>query len=305
MAAYKYLASIIIPTYNREEFLKESIESALNQTYPYVETIVIDDGSVDSTQEILQRYDGRIRTYTQERNMGQSAARNVGVKNAKGQWLRFHDSDDVLDGDAIEHIISLVDSIDEQDRSNSIILNNLRIVLENGIVENATTVSGFNSLEPKQKILAMLAGLVPMGSFSGHRDVFIKNKFDETLRNHEDTELVLRCAMGGVNVWDLGRHTGSRRRHEQQVSRQLRRKNANKLWTMITRRTLAQLPLRDQMWYHTNMMKGNICGIKIRKWRQAYNTLQHMFPTKISIQLAESYLDVASSINRRFLHKKS
>ena len=157
MASCKYLVSIIIPTYNHEAFLEESIESALNQTYPYVEVIVIDDGSVDGTQEIIQRYDGRIRAYAQERNMGQSAALNVGIKNATGQWLKFHASDDVLDSDAVERIISLVNSIDEEDRNNSIILNNYRILLENEIVENETAVSGFNSLEPRQKILAMLA----------------------------------------------------------------------------------------------------------------------------------------------------
>lgn len=305
MASCKYLISIIIPTYNREEFLKESIESALNQTYPYVEVVVVDDGSVDTTQEILRRYDGRIKAYTQKRNMGVSAALNVGIKGATGQWLKFHGSDDVLDSDAVEHILSFANSIDEQNRNNSIILNNLRIMSENGFVENATTVSSFNSFESRQKILAILAGLVPIGSFSGHRDVFIKNKFDETLSNYEDMELILRCAINDVNVWDLDKHTGSMRKHAQQISRQLSRKNSNKLRAMIIRTTLAQLPFRDQIWYNINMMKGDVCGIKIRKWQQVYNTLQYIFPTSISVYLAESYLDVASRINRRFLHKKS
>lgn len=305
MALCKYLTSIIIPTYNREEFLQESIESALNQTYPYVEVIVVDDGSVDNTREILQSYDGKLKVCTQKQNMGQSAARNVGIKNATGQWLKFHDSDDVLDSDAIEHIMSLVDSIDEQDRNNSIILNNLRTVVENGLIENTPTIRGFNSFEPRQKILAMLAGLVPMGSFSGHKDVFIKNKFEETLSNYEDIELILRCAMNSVNVCDLGRQIGSVRKHARQTSRQLSRKNSNKLRTLTIRTILAQLPLQTQMWYSTNMMKGDICGVKIRKWQQVYNGLQYMFPTAISTHLAEIYLDVVSSINRHFLHKKS
>ena len=141
------------------------------------------------------------------------------------------------------------------------------------------------------------------GAFSGHKDVFTKNKFEETLSNYEDMELILRCAIHGVNVWDLGRHVGSMRRHEQQISQRLNRKNANKLRALTIRTLLAQLSFQDQIWYGTNMMKSDICGVRIRKWQQVYNALQYMLPVPISIHLAEIYLDVASSMNRRFLHK--
>lgn len=64
MLPCKYLASIIIPTYNREEFLRELIDSALNQTYSHVVVVVTDDGSVDGTWDILGGYGDSIRAYT-------------------------------------------------------------------------------------------------------------------------------------------------------------------------------------------------------------------------------------------------
>lgn len=298
MTSCKYLVSIIIPTYNREEFLRESIDSALNQTYPHVEVVVIDDGSVDGTREILRGYGDRIRVCTQERNMGQSAAQNVGIENATGQWLKFHDSDDLLDSDAIENIVSFVDTIDEKDRNKSIILNNR--IRDDGLVEDLALASGFNSFDTRQKIPAVLAGLVPMGAFSGHRNVFAKNKFDETLSNYNDFELLLKCATSGVSVWNLGKRVGSLRMHSQQISRQSNRRDANRLRTTIARTALARLSFRDQIWCSIHMMRSDIYGLKMRKWQQIYNALTYMFPAPISIYLADIYMGVIISMSQRF-----
>jgi glycosyltransferase involved in cell wall biosynthesis len=87
--------SVIIPTYNQARFLRAAIESALGQTRPALEVIVVDDGSTDETPGILARYDDRIRVRRQE-NRGPSAARNAGISAARGDFLLFLDSDDVL-----------------------------------------------------------------------------------------------------------------------------------------------------------------------------------------------------------------
>jgi glycosyltransferase involved in cell wall biosynthesis len=85
--------SVIIPTYNREQFVAKAIESVLNQTFQDLEIIVVDDGSTDQTRLVLEPYQDRIRFIYQD-NAGASAARNTGVKAAKGEWLAFLDSDD-------------------------------------------------------------------------------------------------------------------------------------------------------------------------------------------------------------------
>src|SRR5208337_4579078 len=86
--------SVVIPTYNRGELLIETIESILAQTAKPGEVIVVDDGSTDDTQERLARYADRVR-YVRQPNQGVAAARNHGVREARGKWIAFIDSDDV------------------------------------------------------------------------------------------------------------------------------------------------------------------------------------------------------------------
>lgn len=86
--------SVIIPTFNRAKYLDKAIESVLAQTYDDYEIVVIDDGSTDDTREILEPYIDQIR-YLYQENAGVSAARNAGVKEAKGEWIAFLDSDDM------------------------------------------------------------------------------------------------------------------------------------------------------------------------------------------------------------------
>ncbi|MDF1884307.1 glycosyltransferase, partial [Sulfurimonas sp. SAG-AH-194-C21] len=84
--------SVIIPTYNRYEFLQRAIESVLGQTYQADEIIVIDDGSSDNTSQILQKFPNI--KYIYQKNSGVSSARNLGIKNASFEWIAFLDSDD-------------------------------------------------------------------------------------------------------------------------------------------------------------------------------------------------------------------
>ncbi len=85
--------SIIIPTFNRVDLLKRALESVYKQTVSGYEVIVIDDGSIDDTAKMLQAEFPLVRYYYQE-NKGVSSARNIGLKQAKGEWLAFLDSDD-------------------------------------------------------------------------------------------------------------------------------------------------------------------------------------------------------------------
>jgi glycosyltransferase involved in cell wall biosynthesis len=87
--------SIIIPTYNRDAFIQETVESALAQTWPAKEVIVVDDGSTDRTPEILSAFGERIRLIRQE-NRGVGTARNRAIQASRGEYFVFLDSDDLL-----------------------------------------------------------------------------------------------------------------------------------------------------------------------------------------------------------------
>lgn len=88
--------SIIIPVYNVQDYIRECIESVLNQTIKEIEIIVVDDGSLDNSMKIVNQFsDNRIKIIRQE-NKGLSSARNAGISIAKGEYIAFIDSDDFI-----------------------------------------------------------------------------------------------------------------------------------------------------------------------------------------------------------------
>lgn len=89
------LVSIIIPCYNQGEFLSDAIQSALDQDYPEKEIIVVNDGSTDNTKRVAQAF-GNTINYIEQPNKGVSSSRNAGIRAAKGDYVAFLDSDDVL-----------------------------------------------------------------------------------------------------------------------------------------------------------------------------------------------------------------
>ncbi|MBP3523513.1 MAG: glycosyltransferase [Clostridia bacterium] len=103
--------SIIIPCYNSEAYLGACMDSVLAQTMEDFEAILIDDGSVDGTLAVAQAYaerDTRVRVLAQE-NRGVAAARNLGLEHARGEWITFVDSDDLLPPDALQTMLSGTD----------------------------------------------------------------------------------------------------------------------------------------------------------------------------------------------------
>lgn len=100
------LVSIVINNYNYDRFLAEAIDSALNQTYPHTEVIVVDDGSTDKSPDIIARYGDQILPILQA-NGKQAAAFNSGFASSKGEIIIFLDSDDYLFPYAIEKIVAI------------------------------------------------------------------------------------------------------------------------------------------------------------------------------------------------------
>ena len=88
------LVSVIIPSYNRAHFIAETIESVLRQTHRNIEIIIIDDGSVDETRSVVERFGSKVR-YVWQENAGVGAARNHGLRLARGKYIAFLDSDDL------------------------------------------------------------------------------------------------------------------------------------------------------------------------------------------------------------------
>ena len=105
--------SIVVPVYNAEKYLDECIQSIINQTYPALELLLINDGSKDGSRGICEKYeaDPRVRVINKE-NGGVQSARTMGVKLATGKYLTFVDADDVLEKDTYRLVIEAFEKHD-------------------------------------------------------------------------------------------------------------------------------------------------------------------------------------------------
>jgi glycosyltransferase involved in cell wall biosynthesis len=99
--------SVIIPAYNAAEHISGALESIFDQTFRDFEVIVVDDGSTDNTKEVVRAFQGKENVrYFYQRNGGQSSARNLGVREARGEYLAFLDADDLWMPEFLERMVA-------------------------------------------------------------------------------------------------------------------------------------------------------------------------------------------------------
>lgn len=105
----KDLVSIIMPSYNTENYISNSINSVLSQTYPHWELLIIDDCSSDNTVDVINSFhDSRIKLLQNSRNSGAAISRNYALREAKGRWIAFLDSDDMWAPEKLEKQIQFM-----------------------------------------------------------------------------------------------------------------------------------------------------------------------------------------------------
>ncbi len=105
------LLTVVIPVYNVEKYLRECLDSIVNQTYTNLEIIIVNDCSPDNSEDIILEYqksDPRVKYIKHEKNLFQGGARNTGITNATGEWITFVDSDDYIDLDTYQTMMDLI-----------------------------------------------------------------------------------------------------------------------------------------------------------------------------------------------------
>jgi glycosyltransferase involved in cell wall biosynthesis len=120
------LVSVIIPVYNSAQFLKESVESVINQTYPNIEIICVNDGSTDNSLDILKQYSDKITIISQE-NRGLASALNLGISKMGGKWFKWFSPDDVMYPYTIEILMDV-----SRKNFNTIVYSDWNIIDEKG-----------------------------------------------------------------------------------------------------------------------------------------------------------------------------
>lgn len=202
--------SICIPTYNRKEYLKETLDSILSQTYRDYEIVIVDDGSTDGTEEMLKEL-GIPLTYYRQENNGDAAARNKLVTLAKGKYISFIDSDDLLMPDAIERMVKVIESENEE----AIVYGSYLRIDENGKVFGKCKrklYSGNITTELFQTILVHSCGsMFPKKLLSN------SPRFDTSLKVCSDYDLWLRLSLK-CRFIAIYEPTFKRRRHANNLS---------------------------------------------------------------------------------------
>lgn len=133
------LVSVVIPVYNSEKFLAESVESVLQQSYKNIEVVAVDDGSTDNSLDILKKYEGKITIISQE-NKGLADAMNAGIKKMQGRWMKCFSGDDILYPDAVKNLVSVAGKLSD----NTIVYSNWDIIDEKGQKLRSFLESNYN-----------------------------------------------------------------------------------------------------------------------------------------------------------------
>lgn len=173
------LVSVIMPTYNAERFITDSIKSVIKQSYQSWELIVVDDCSTDGTARIVESFsDVRIHYFRCDKNLGVAQARNFGIGRANGEWIAFLDSDDIWEPTKLEKQISLI----ENNNSAKLVFTASAFINENGdrldyILPAPEKVTAKDLL--KQNVLSCSSVLI-------EKEYILKNPFPSGETIHED-----------------------------------------------------------------------------------------------------------------------
>jgi glycosyltransferase involved in cell wall biosynthesis len=192
------MISIIIPFYNRKELLQEALESVLHQTSSDWECILVDDGSIDGSDEVVKEYvsiDNRFKYFKRNHKLkGASVCRNIGFQNAKGNWIMFLDSDDLLSPNCIENRL--------RDAYNYI---DYDFLIYNSIAFDEQGKKVYWNIETDEPDLTRFLRLDGLWNISStlYRKTYIDNipmpLFTETLPFLQDWELAVRLIFSKAN----------------------------------------------------------------------------------------------------------
>lgn len=190
------LISIVIPVYNRENLIIETLKSVQHQTYSHWECIVVDDGSTDGTQKVVQEYvekDHRFRFFQRDREpKGAPTCRNIGLENSEGEYIIFLDSDDLLKSICVEKRLMII----SQSKNNFEVFKTLKFY---------QNINDFNETFNKETSCALRSFLrydLPWQTSSviWSKKSLVKLKgFDESFMRLQDVDLHTRALIMGMH----------------------------------------------------------------------------------------------------------
>lgn len=217
----EFSVSAIIPVYNGEAFLADAISSILRQNYPSLEIIVVDDGSVDKTAAVIQRFP-KVR-YVYQENRGAPAARNRGLQMARGELVGFLDADDLWSDDKLERQVSLF----KREPSAEIVVGYTQRMQLIGMKDGKHE---FRNYEVPVLGMDFVASLI-------RKSVFEKvGLIDETFRQCDDWDWFMRAKELGIKMLVHKEVSRFYRHHDDNITKQI--ETGNRYTMMMLKKSL-------------------------------------------------------------------
>ncbi len=206
------LVSVIIPAYNQAQYVGKAIQSVLDQSYPHLECVVVDDGSKDHTYKIVKQFTDKRILYIRQLNQGLSAARNTGIKISTGDYLSFLDSDDLFTPDKLSLLIEEF----EKDENLALAAGSAYLIDQDGNAIKRKFTSKISE-DPSQ---FLLGNPLHVGSVLLKRSWQEKvGLFDPSLRSYEDWDFWIRLALIGGKMKTIQKPVSYYRFHNEQMTR--------------------------------------------------------------------------------------
>ena len=247
---HHFKVSIVIPAYNASNYLAEAIDSALEQTYPNVEIIVVNDGSKDNgaTERVALSYGDKIRYFYKE-NGGSSSAINLGIANMTGEWFSWLSHDDLYVPEKLEKQIAYIESmqLDVSDLSKHIFFSASELIDATGKVirafdeKQATTLAKKVASFPHNGYLIAEPAIYNFHGCSCliHKSAFeVVGNFDEKLRLLNDLDMWFRLYAADYKVHYIPEPLVKGRMHAKQVSKSIGYSSHNPEQDMYCQRSL-------------------------------------------------------------------
>ncbi len=317
---YSPKISIVIPAYNASNYLAEAIDSALAQTYPNVEIIVVNDGSKDdgATERVALSYGDKIRYFYKE-NGGSSSALNMGIANMTGEWFSWLSHDDLYVPEKLEKQVAYMESliIDSAELRKHIFFSAFELIDAEGKTIRTCRVKPARELAAKVDSFSHNGYLIAeptVYNFHGcsclvHKDAFADiGYFDEKLRLLNDIDLWFRLYASGYKVHFISEPLVKGRIHVKQVSQSIGYSYHNSEQDMFWNRSLEWLlvnhPENEKLFFlfgrNAYLKARNAEGDRAFEYIKSAHIRKHILKTVYKCRASARHLVKALYLKKKY-----